>query len=200
MKKLTQAEYDAALVLHEKWLNDEKGGVRMTFVKFDFSDIDFGESADLSGAYLMRANLSGANLTRADLTGADLSGANLSGADLTRADLTGADLTGADLRSANLQSADLQWANLRSANLQWADLDFSAFPLWCGGTKFTVDARIFAQIVAHLCTLIVDDPACIAAQQYLRPLAETSHHAKILPDVVSDSAPGKAAETRIPAG
>ena len=71
MKKLTQAEYDAALVLHEKWLNDEKGGVRMTFVKFDFSDIDFGESADLSGAYLTRANLSGANLTRADLTGAD---------------------------------------------------------------------------------------------------------------------------------
>ena len=102
MKKLTQAEYDAALVLHEKWLNDEKGGVRMTFVKFDFSDIDFGESA------------------------------NLQSADLQWANLRSADLRSADLRWANLQWADLQWANLRSANLQWADLDFSAFPLWCG--------------------------------------------------------------------
>ena len=200
MKKLTQAEYDAALVLHEKWLNDEKGGVRMTFVKFDFSDIDFGESANLQSA-----DLQWANLRSADLRSADLRWANLQWADLQWANLRSADLQWANLRSANLQWADLQWANLqwanlRSANLQWADLDFSAFPLWCGGTKFTVDARIFAQIVAHLCTLIVDDPACIAAQQYLRPLAETSHHAKILPDVVSDSAPGKAAETRIPAG
>ena len=66
-----------------------------------------------------------------------------------------ADLQNADLRFANLQNADLRGANLRGANLQNADLqganlDFSCFPLWCGGLDMQLDDRQLIQIAYHL--------------------------------------------------
>ena len=54
------------LDLHKKWLNNEKGGVRLS----------------LQGANLQDANLQDANLQGADLRGAALRGADLQGADL----------------------------------------------------------------------------------------------------------------------
>ena len=92
-----------------------------------------------------RADLSGANLSKADL-----SGANLSKANLRWANLGGADLGGADLRGANLRWANLGGANLSKANLGGADLDYSAFPLWCGGLDVHLDDRQLAQIAYHL--------------------------------------------------
>ena len=77
---------------------------------------------------------------RADLYGADLSGADLSGADLR-----GADLIYANLRGANLRGADLNGADLRGANI-----DYSAFPLWCGGLDVNIDDRIAIQLLYHL--------------------------------------------------
>ena len=76
--------------------------------------------------------------------------ANLQGADLQGADLQGADLQGANLQGANLRDANLQGANLRCANLQGADLDFSCFPLWCGGLDIHLDDRQLIQIAYHL--------------------------------------------------
>ena len=104
-------EIRIVLEKHEKWLNNELGGIR----------------ADLSGADLRGANLYGANLIRADLSGADLYEADLSGADLREANLRGAnlyeaDLSGADLREANLRGADLRGADLRGADLRGANL------------------------------------------------------------------------------
>ena len=84
---------------HQKWLNDEEGGVR---------------------ANLIDANLSNANLSNANLIGADLSNAVLSNADLRYANLIGADLSG-----ANLRYADLRYANLSNSNLSNADLSDS---------------------------------------------------------------------------
>ncbi len=84
--KFTKEELKKILNLHEKWLNDDEGGIR----------------ADLNRAYLRGANLSGADLRGADLSGADLIGAYLSGADLRGADLSGADLSGAYLRRARI--------------------------------------------------------------------------------------------------
>ena len=81
-----------------------------------------------------------ANLRYADLSGADLSGADLSGANLRYANLSGADLSGANLRCANLSGADLRNANL----------DFSAFPLWCGGLNVHIDDRQATQLLYHL--------------------------------------------------
>ena len=86
---------------HKKWLEN----------------VDGGERANLSGAYL-----SGANLYRADLSVADLSGANMYRADLSGADLSGADLSGANMSRANLSVADLSGANMSRANLSGAYL------------------------------------------------------------------------------
>ena len=113
-------------------------------------------------ANLTDANLTGANLTRANLRGANLTDANLTGANLTRANLTGANLTR---------------ANLRGANLRGANLDFSAFPLWCGGTRFTADDSLVAQVLAHLCSLQVSYEAR-AELDKIRDFAKTSHRAK----------------------
>ncbi len=116
------------------------------------------------------ANLSGADLRRADLRDADLSGANLrdanlSGADLRRADLSGADLRGADLRRANLSGADLSGA----------DLDFSCWPLWCGGLAVKVCKRIAVQLAYHFCKLDCDDPEYIAARNAILDFANQFH-------------------------
>ena len=114
---------------------------------------------------------------RADLTGADLASANLKRADLTGADLTGADLTDADLTSANLTSANLMGANLKRADLTGAVLDYSCWPLWCGSVGVKVDARIAAQLAAHFCAVICDDPAYQSARAAVLDFAKTSHRA-----------------------
>ena len=101
-----------------------------------------------TGANLTGANLTGANLTAANLTGANLTGANLTWEDLTAANLTGANLTGANLTWANLTGANLTWADLTRA-----DLDFSVFPLWCGGSNFKCSVKLMYQLLAHVYTL-----------------------------------------------
>ncbi len=62
-----------------------------------------------------------------------------------RADLREADLCGANLCGANLCRADLSRANLCRANL-----DYSAFPLWCGGLDIHIDDRQATQLLYHL--------------------------------------------------
>ena len=91
-----------------------------------------------------------ADLRCANLRGADLQGANLRCANLRDANLRCADLRDADLRCANLRGADLRDANLRCADLRDADLDFSCFPLWCGGLDIHLDDRQLIQIAYHL--------------------------------------------------
>ena len=72
-----------------------------------------------------------------DLHEADLSGANLHGADLCRADLCRADLC-----RANLCRANLCGANLREANI-----DYSCWPIWCGGLGVKIDSRLARELV-----------------------------------------------------
>ena len=82
-------EIRIVLEKHEKWLNNELGGIR----------------ADLSGADIYGLDLRGANLYGANLIRADLRVAYLIKADLREANLSGAILYGADLREANLRWA-----------------------------------------------------------------------------------------------
>lgn len=84
-------------------------------------------------------------LLGADLRGADLRGETLRGAYLVNANLRGANLIYADLRGANLRGANLNGADLRGANI-----DYSAFPLWCGGLDVNIDDRIAIQLLYHL--------------------------------------------------
>ena len=97
-------EIKKVLEKHEKWLNNELGGVRA-----------YLREAALYGLNLRGANLCGANLIKADLRVACLIKADLREATLSGADLSGADLSGADLSGANLYGADLYGANLRWA-------------------------------------------------------------------------------------
>ena len=92
-----------------------------------------------------------------------------------RANLQDANLQGANLRDANLRDAYLQGANLQRANL-----DFSCLPLWCGGSKFTADAKLASLIAAHFCAIECDDPAYIAARAAVLSFALTSHRASDL--------------------
>ena len=131
---MIKEELDKVLELHKKWVKNEPEGKR----------------ADLSGAELYGADLSGAELYGADLGGADLSGAELYGADLGGADLGGADLSGANLIYANLRDANLNGADLLNADLRGANIDYSAFPLCCGGLYVHIDDRIAIQLLYHL--------------------------------------------------
>ena len=86
----------------------------------------------------------------------------------------------ANLRWANLSGADLSWADLRRADLSEADLrganlDFSCFPLWCGGSKFKCDTKLVYQLLAHICTLEFDDTEGI--KDLIMPFAVKSHRA-----------------------
>ena len=146
---MTKEELDQVLKLHKKWLDGNCGGKRAVLRGVDF------RCADLSGenlrcADLRDADLRDADLRDADLRGADLRGAELHDADLRDADLRGADLRGAELHDADLRGADLCDADLRGADLCDADIDFSVWPLCCGGLCVHIDDRIAIQLLYHL--------------------------------------------------
>ena len=144
---MDQKELDKILELHKMWLWGDANGKRANLY-----------GAGLRGANLYGADLRGANLYGADLRGANLYGADLRGANLRGADLYGADLRGADLRGANLRGADLYDADLYGADLRGADLDFSCWPLWCGGLGVKIDDRIARQLIYHVCSAVVSSP------------------------------------------
>jgi len=114
--KLTQAQIDEILDLHQKWLDRDPAGKRANFSYMDLSGVDF------SDRNLTRSNLSNANLECANLTGANMNGANLKFANLIGANFTGANLTSTNLKRANLISANLYCAILFEANLECANL------------------------------------------------------------------------------
>ena len=58
----------------------------------------------------------------------------------------------------NGKRADLYGADLRVANLRDADLDFSCWPLWCGGLGVKIDDRIARQLIYHVCSAVVSSP------------------------------------------
>ena len=56
----------------------------------------------------------------------------------------------ADLRDADFRNATLRGADLSRAKLRDADIDFSVWPLWCGGLDVHIDDRIAIQLLYHL--------------------------------------------------
>lgn len=125
MRTIEKEELQETLEQHKMWLSsDGKEGKR---------------------ANLRFADFHGVNLRFADFRGADFHGADFYGADLRFADLSSADLSFADLRFA-----DLRYANFSGADFSGADLDYSAFPLWCGGLDINIDDRQATQLLYHL--------------------------------------------------
>jgi hypothetical protein len=123
---MTKKELKEMLSLHQKWLNNEPGGVRANLANANLYDADLQwvnlEGANLKGANLKGANLKGANLKGANLVLAYLNGANLANANLQGANLASANLVETHLKGANLKGANLEGANLKGANLAWSSL------------------------------------------------------------------------------
>jgi hypothetical protein len=90
-------------------------------------------------------------------------------------DLSGANLSGADLSGADLSGANLRRANLRRANLSGADLDFSCYPLWCGGLHVKTDKRLACQLAYHLCSMQCDDEEYIKMRNSILGFANQFH-------------------------
>lgn len=126
---MIKEELDKVLESHKKWLGRDWRGKR----------------AVLNNEDLRATILRVANLQKAYLCGADLRDADLRDADFREANLIEADLRGADLRGANFSGA-----NLNGADLCDADIDFSVWPLWCGGLNVHIDDRIAIQLLYHL--------------------------------------------------
>lgn len=112
----------------------------------------------------------------ANLESANLKGVNLKGANLIYANLEGVNFADANLTCANLEGVNFKGADLKRANLIGANIDYSCWPLWCGSLRnVRIDKRIFAQLVYHICRVIVDDDECKAAQRALYPIANQFH-------------------------
>lgn len=126
---MTKEELDKVLESHKKWLGRDWRGKRAVLNNEDLR------------AKIIRV----VNLQKAYLCGADLRDADLRDADFREANLIEADLRGADLRGANLSGA-----NLKDADLCDADIDFSVWPLCCGGLCVHIDDRIAIQLLYHL--------------------------------------------------
>lgn len=104
-----------------------------------------------------------------------MSETDLRDTNLIKTDLREADLRAADLRGTDMWGTDLRGAFLCGANLRGANLDFSCFPLWCGGSQFVCDTKLVYQLLAHICTLEFDDTEGI--KDLIMPFAVKSHRA-----------------------
>lgn len=84
-------------------------------------------------------------------------------------------LEGKGGKRANLRDADLSDADLRGADLSDANLDYSVWPLWCGGLHVKTDRRIMAQLAYHFCCQECDDPDYIKARDAILWFANSFH-------------------------
>ncbi|MFQ9519177.1 MAG: pentapeptide repeat-containing protein [Acutalibacteraceae bacterium] len=105
----------------------------------------------------------------------DFSYLNLSRLDLSNLDFRGANLRGADLRGANLRGANLYGANLRGANLRGANIDYTCWPLFCGGLHVKINKRIACQLAYHFCNQDCNDPEYIVARNAILSFANQFH-------------------------
>ena len=179
-------EIRIVLEKHEKWLNNELGGIRADLSGADIYGLDL-RGANLYGANLIRADLRVAYLIKADLREASLSGANLIGADLYEANLSGADLSGADLREANLSGANLSGANLSGSNLSGADLR--------GADLSGANLRLAKNIPSYACRLVCPEEGSFIGFKKARTTAPDFREA-IVKLLITEDAKRSSATTR----
>src|SRR5690606_11584016 len=112
MERMTQAQLDAMVDLHARYLEGRLGGRRATLKNVDISGLSFAgkdmRQSDLTGCRMRDMDLSRANFSEARVYACDLSDANLSRANFSRSDLRGTRIQSANLEEANLDKADLR--------------------------------------------------------------------------------------------
>ena len=169
-------EIRIVLEKHEKWLNNELGGIRADLREAALYGLNLC-GVNLYGADLIMADLRVAYLIKADLREANLRGANLSGADLYEANLSGA-----NLRGANLSGADLREANLREANLSGANL-------------YEADLRLAKNIPSYACRLVCPEEGSFIGFKKARTTAPDFREA-IVKLLITEDAKRSSATTR----
>ena len=179
-------EIRIVLEKHEKWLNNELGGIRADLSGADIYGLDL-RGANLYGANLIRADLRVAYLIKADLRETNLSGANLSGADLYEANLSGADLREANLSRANLSGANLSGADLRGADLRGADLR--------GADLRGANLRLAKNIPSYACRLVCPEEGSFIGFKKARTTAPDFREA-IVKLLITEDAKRSSATTR----
>ena len=107
--RMTRAELDKSLELHQKWLDNSPEGRRLHLHDIDLHDVN------LPDTNLISADFYGTNLSGVNFYGTNLSNANLYDTNLSSADLKGANLYGTVLYGVNLDGADLRWVNWHEA-------------------------------------------------------------------------------------
>ena len=65
--------------------------------------------------------------------------------------------------------------DLRRADLSGANLDFSCYPLWCGGLHIKTDKRLACQLAYHLCSMQCDDEEYIKMRNSILGFANQFH-------------------------
>ena len=116
---MDQAEMDAALAAHERFLRGS-GGKRIILRFVEATGLDCRRrvlnDADFTGARLEGTQFAGSHLERASFYCADLRGCDLRSSNLRRSDLRGASLAGAALNGALLDAADMRAACIVEAD------------------------------------------------------------------------------------
>ncbi len=116
---MDQAEMDAALAAHERFLRGS-GGTRIILRFVEATGLDCRRrllnDADFTGARLEGSQFAGSHLERASFYCADLRGCDLRSSNLRRSDLRGASLAGAALNGAMLDAADMRAACIVEAD------------------------------------------------------------------------------------
>lgn len=129
---MDKIEIDKMIDLHQKWLNNEEGGVRAIFSGLDLDGYDF-RGVTLSQAIFHACGLNGANFRGADLQGVEFShsachGTNFRDANLHKAIFNYTYLYGTIFINANLSDAlfdgyvegggiDFRYANVTNIHL-----------------------------------------------------------------------------------
>lgn len=183
---MNDEEIRIVLEKHEKWLNNELGGIRVDLSGADLYGLNL-HGANLYGANLIKADLRVAYLIKADLREANLRGANLSGADLNGVDLNGADLYGVDLNGANLRGANLSGADLREANLSGANL--------YGADLYGANLRWAKNIPSYACRLVCPEEGSFIGFKKARTTAPDFREA-IVKLLITEDAKRSSATTR----
>lgn len=192
---MEQEQFDKIIRKHKKWLDSgRKKGKRAIFSGENLAGRSF-VGMDLSYATFDSVDLTGCDFSDTNLLHVDFDNAIVSDVDFTRAKLHCARFVGtialrtnfrqvecdhttfegANLTGANFCSASMKHVNLSEAVVYGTNIDFSSWPMWCGGVSVKIDRRLAAQFAYHFCSMICEDEEFIAARKALLPLARRFH-------------------------
>lgn len=116
LESVTQAQLDALIGAHERFLLGKPGGKRFNLPMCKIEGMDLANH-NLANAEFPGASLNGSSFNRTKLNSANFFGSDLRGCDMRFADLTNADMRGAQLRGANFENALLKATDLREGHV-----------------------------------------------------------------------------------